>query len=464
MTSNSHTVSYTYISMWMLYLKCHYPHEFYASLLSCESSIDKIKEYKIESKVHGVQINYLDINKSGINFELKDNDIYYGFSKIKGIGEEPAKRIVAEQPYQSFEDFLTRFGTDASVLKPVIGLRCFKERDPITLWKFAEHFKDCFKKIEEKKKRFINSMDRYEVEFKELVPNETRLLSELAEKDIENPFDSEYWNSLFDKDEETEIIKEVKCDKDTEGAVERTFLVDVKLEDEDIFIQREEIRYFCKKSVKKVWNRWKVLRKLWQKRNKSIELYKRIESLNLPNLAEFDPNEFEINDVLLKEFRDIIACEEKYYGFAWIHELEKSPDYKGFTFDAIKDAQIMGPVEFVIKKVVTNKSKKGVEYKQVFGEDVTGKENKINIWAEDWSRWHQELKAGNLIRARLQPPSGGFNTYLLESNQAGKWRGQLKYVNKDDDPRVVIMKKGQQEEEIILSDDEAFDLFSNLGA
>jgi hypothetical protein len=61
-TSNSHAVAYSYISMWLLYLKAHYPQEFYASILSCESLTDKIHQYRIEARIHGVEINPLVIN------------------------------------------------------------------------------------------------------------------------------------------------------------------------------------------------------------------------------------------------------------------------------------------------------------------------------------------------------------------------------------------------------------------
>jgi hypothetical protein len=91
---------------------------------------------------------------------------------------------------------------------------------------------------------------------------------------------------------------------------------------------------------------------------------------------------------------------------------------------------------------------------------VTGQENKINIWAEDWGRWAEEFKVGNLLRVRLQPPSGGFNTFTLESNQLGKYRGSKKYRDKDDDPRVFVMQFGKKEEEKFLSDEEALLQFS----
>lgn len=457
----SHAVAYTYISSWLLYLKAHYPHEFYASILSCETLSEKIKEYKMEAKIHGVEMHRLDINKSNANFELQGDTIYFGLGNVKGIGEVPAKRIAECQPYQSFEDFLTRFGTDASVLKPLLGLRCFRDRDPVTLWKFSEHFKDCSKKLEDKKKRYFAAMEKYEIEFKELVPLEIRTLADLAVDSLDNPFDSEGWKLQFNKDEEIEVEKDVLCEKGTPGATERIIVEDIEVEGTGIYLQREVVRYYCKGKGKKTWNLWKELRKLWQRRVKSIEKYRQIENAVLPKLVDFDADSWEISDELLKEFRDPDICESKYYGFAWIHELERSPDYRGnLTFDVLKNTDCAsGPVELLVKKTVKAKSKKNNEYWQVIAEDVTGQENRINIWADDWEWWGKELSAGNLLRVRLQPPSGGFNTFLLESNQIGKWRGQKRYQERSDDPRVYVMKKGQKEEEKFLTDDEALEQF-----
>ena len=457
----SHAVAYTYISMYLLYLKVHYPHEFYASMLSCETLAEKIKDIKMEAKIHGVEMHRLDINKSGINFELKDNLIYFGFSNVKGIGEGPAQKIVAGQPYRSFEDFLYRCGTDASMLKPILGLRCFRDRDPITLWKFAEHFKECFKKNEEKRKRFGTSLDRYEDELRELIPEVEFKLSDLSG---DSPFDNIEYQQKYDKEEEITVLKEYEC-KEGDG-VGRIEMVYVPVDGTDVVIEREVMRYYKKIATKRPWNRWKDLKNLWNKRKRTIARFSDADFKTLPRLIDFDPDQYDIPKDLAKEFKNPVVSEEKFYGFAWVHELERSPDYRGnLTFDSLRSDidSSSGPVELRVKKVIQMTSKKGSTYSQVLAEDVTGQENKINVWSDDWDRWHKELSEGNLIRIRLQPPSGGFNTFLLESNQNGKYRGQKRYRDKDDDPRVIVMRVGLKEEEKFMTDEEVLELFNNLG-
>lgn len=458
--NKSHAVAYTYISMWLIYLKAHYPHEFYTSMLTCETLADKIKDYKMEARVHGVDMHHLDINRSKENFTLEGETIFFGFSNVKGIGEAPAKRIVENQPYTSFEDFLIRCGTDASLLKPVIGLRCFRDRDPITLWKFSEHFKDCLKKCEAKRKRYHESVVRYEEHFREIAPGEKVSLNDLQG---DMPFDDPYWKNKYDKEEFLESSKEVECGPD-EGEA-RIVMEDVPTGDDSVLVERERTTNFKKIRVVKQYNRWKELRQLWKRRQRTLGSGNDTAPIILPRLVDFNPDEYSIPNELLKEFRNPVACEEKYYGFAWIHELERSPDYRGnLTFDALRNDinQAIAPVEMQIKSVKRVPSRKGTMYTQVMAEDVTGQQNKINVWEEDWARWEQEFKVGNLLRVRLQPPSGGFNSFTLENNsnsRAGRYRPQKRYPDKDTDPRVVVMRVGQKEEEKFLTDEEALEQF-----
>jgi len=137
----AHATCYTYISCQLLWLKAHYPLEFFAAILAFENVADKLKEYRLETEKHDITVNAIDINKSGVKCQIVDDSIYFGLANLKGIGEGVAQEIVNNQPYSSFNNFLHKFGTDASVLKPLMGLRIFKEADPITLYKYSEWYK-----------------------------------------------------------------------------------------------------------------------------------------------------------------------------------------------------------------------------------------------------------------------------------------------------------------------------------
>ncbi len=152
--NKAHATGYSIISSRLLYLKSHYPLEFFAAIFGCETEEEKIKEYKVEATRNGIEIRPVDINKSGVKFKIIDNSIYFGLSNVKGIGEKAAQRIVDGQPYKDFTDFLTRFGTDLAVLKPLIGLKVFDEGTRIHMYKYCAWFKSTRKKYDDAEKRF----------------------------------------------------------------------------------------------------------------------------------------------------------------------------------------------------------------------------------------------------------------------------------------------------------------------
>jgi DNA polymerase III alpha subunit len=150
----AHSVAYTVASVRQLWQKSHYAIEFFVKdLAHLKTGDDRIQIYKDDAEAHGIRCRGLHLNNSDVNFSIVDkngnrdqlaaegDEIYYGFSKIKGIGEEVAKEIVKGQPYLGFVDFLNRFGTSANVVPALIALRVFKEADPVTLYKFYEVYK-----------------------------------------------------------------------------------------------------------------------------------------------------------------------------------------------------------------------------------------------------------------------------------------------------------------------------------
>jgi len=449
----SHSVAYTYVSSRLLYLKAHHPQEFYAAVLSCETLSDKIKDYKIEARRHDVEMEKVDINKSKETFSLVDDVIYYGLSNIKGVGEIPAKKIVDNQPYANFEDFLFKFGTDASILKALVGLRCFKDADPITLWKFYEHYKSAVKKIEDKRKRFIDGMENYEEDFSKICVGESRKLTDLVG---DNVFDDPEWKK-YDIDE---IIETEKIVESTTG--ERRIEVEyIKVKGTDDFVEVQTERFYKKMLVKKTYNKLKELKKIWARRQRAIKKFDESKVFDLPKLVDFNSDDHQIDKTFAKELRSVSSCELKYYGFAWEHDLEKSSDFKGYTFQILREHEnCIVPVEIKVLSTKKNKTKNGKDYISIEAEDAMGEKNRIFFWEEDVFRWEEELKKDNLLRVRLSPPSGGFNGYSLERNlRDPNKRWQQKYPTKELDFRVIVLKNPASDDEKYQTDDEVLKQF-----
>jgi DNA polymerase-3 subunit alpha len=111
--NKSHAVAYGIISYWSAWLKTHYPVEFMAAALTCDSgNKDQIIVYLQECKAMGIQVLPPDVNESGTDFSPIDGAIRFGFSAVKNLGTTPAKLIAAERkengPYKDIFDFAER--------------------------------------------------------------------------------------------------------------------------------------------------------------------------------------------------------------------------------------------------------------------------------------------------------------------------------------------------------------------
>ena len=129
--NKSHAAAYSYLAMETVYLAKYFKPYFYAINLSTEAGKkDAIKEAIESCKKSGFEVEPPNINNSRENFFPKENKLYFGFNDIKGVGEEPAKDIVRNQPYTSIIDFICKnIGTKINkrVTSALIGSGAFDE-------------------------------------------------------------------------------------------------------------------------------------------------------------------------------------------------------------------------------------------------------------------------------------------------------------------------------------------------
>ncbi len=103
--NKSHSVSYSIISYWTMWLKVHYPIEFYGSILALTHMEEKKKKIMKEYKREGYTVLGVDINKSKQHFVIDGKGLRVGFEDIKGIGPKAADAMVDNQPYHSYTEF-----------------------------------------------------------------------------------------------------------------------------------------------------------------------------------------------------------------------------------------------------------------------------------------------------------------------------------------------------------------------
>lgn len=110
--NRSHSAGYAMQAYQDKWLKIRYPLEFYASLLTTESdNAKKVPPILKESRIFGINILPPDINISGSDFTIHENDIRFGLLGVKNVGDKAIEEIVEGRQngkYVSYEDFCER--------------------------------------------------------------------------------------------------------------------------------------------------------------------------------------------------------------------------------------------------------------------------------------------------------------------------------------------------------------------
>ena len=111
--NKSHSAAYAFITFQTAWLRCHYPAEFMAAMLTINlSNTDKMVPYIAECANLGVQVLPPNINESEKKFSVVNGNIRFGLLAIKNVGEAFIDLIISEREsggnYHSFYDFMKR--------------------------------------------------------------------------------------------------------------------------------------------------------------------------------------------------------------------------------------------------------------------------------------------------------------------------------------------------------------------
>lgn len=355
--NKSHATAYADLSAKMMYLKAHYPIEYFTSMLKyLKTADDRMLTYMQDARSHGFKVTKVDINKSKEDFCIVDEEIYFGFSKIKGIGDEAARRIVQHQPYSSFEDFLNKFGVDANTVKPLIGLNVFNEDTPENLYKFYEAYKL-------KKKR----VELLESRIQEYKPKHDKALQELAGNDQINCDNMEIFQ---------DIICDPKLFKKLEGIKKKYLRLRSKAEEEAFNVDTVD---FSQKAVLDE----KFMEIIQNESQSQMEFYGII----------WDHPMLKVEG---------ITC-------------NYSNSCNGFD----ESEEPSGILEISILDVV-EKAKK-VKFYSLSGEDINSNKCRIIIWGSDYNLWKEELAVGNVVRIHVDAKHPEFGNYTMSSQRYVKY-------------------------------------------
>ncbi len=111
--NKSHAAAYAVVAYQTAYLKCYYPVEFMAALISSvNGNSGKVSEYIMECRQMGIKILPPDINEGYGEFSVSNGAIRYGLSALKNVGYTVINSIIEERTergrFKDINDFINR--------------------------------------------------------------------------------------------------------------------------------------------------------------------------------------------------------------------------------------------------------------------------------------------------------------------------------------------------------------------
>ncbi|MBX7103874.1 MAG: DNA polymerase III subunit alpha [Gemmataceae bacterium] len=113
--NKSHSAAYAYVSYQTAYLKSKYTPEFMASLLSSEiddgNKRDILVDHIADARRLGVAVRPPNVNEGESDFTVRNGEIVFGLTAIKGLGRGAASEIArarGDTPFRDIFDFCER--------------------------------------------------------------------------------------------------------------------------------------------------------------------------------------------------------------------------------------------------------------------------------------------------------------------------------------------------------------------
>lgn len=96
--NKSHAAAYANVAYKTAWMKCHYPKEYMAALMtSVLDSPNKLSAYTSECAKLGIKVLPPDVNISNMGFTVSGNDIRFGLLAIKNLGRNVIEAIISER-------------------------------------------------------------------------------------------------------------------------------------------------------------------------------------------------------------------------------------------------------------------------------------------------------------------------------------------------------------------------------
>jgi DNA polymerase-3 subunit alpha len=142
--NKSHSAPYALLTYQTAYMKANYPVEFLAASMTLDmGNTDKLAEFRAEAVRLGVEVEPPSINRSGVEFDVEGNTIYYALAALRGVGRQAVQGILdarGEKPFADMADFARRINPRAvnkRVLESLAASGAFDTLEPNRARSFA---------------------------------------------------------------------------------------------------------------------------------------------------------------------------------------------------------------------------------------------------------------------------------------------------------------------------------------
>ncbi|RKX24853.1 MAG: DNA polymerase III subunit alpha, partial [Candidatus Zixiibacteriota bacterium] len=111
--NKAHATCYALVAYQTAWLKCYYPREFMAALMTSEiGNSDRILVFMEACRSMGIRVLPPDVNESDVNFTVIGDAIRFGLLAVKNVGEGPAQSICQSKDkdgrFRSLADLTSR--------------------------------------------------------------------------------------------------------------------------------------------------------------------------------------------------------------------------------------------------------------------------------------------------------------------------------------------------------------------
>jgi len=125
----AHAATYAVMAYQTLWLKCHYPAEFYAAVLSNQPmGYYPPRVLVADAKRAGVEVLPPDVNHSSDRYIVEDGAIRVSLRQLKGMSKEALESILSERAkgkFTSLRDFILRTNVNHPIIENLVKVGAF---------------------------------------------------------------------------------------------------------------------------------------------------------------------------------------------------------------------------------------------------------------------------------------------------------------------------------------------------